>query len=90
MPNTNSLLTIGHIFSGYASNYYAYALGFVQNYDCFERFKKEGLMNTKLGMEYRKTILAPGGTRPSEESINIFLGRKWNNNAYLNANGFMM
>ena len=41
-------------------------------------------------MEYRKTILAPGGTRHSDESINIFLGRKWNNNAYLNANGFMM
>lgn len=30
-------------------------------------------------MKYRKEILAPGGSRDSAESLEIFLGRKPNN-----------
>ena len=41
-----------------------------------------------MGMKYRKTILAPGGSRDSIELITEFLGREPNIDAYLEMNQF--
>ena len=39
-------------------------------------------------MRYRKTILAPGGSVDSIESVRKFLGREPNDKAFLVNNGF--
>jgi len=39
-------------------------------------------------MRYRKTILAPGGSVDSIESLKKFLGREPNDKAFLFNNGF--
>ena len=40
-------------------------------------------------MRYRKTILAPGGTVDSIDSVKKFLGREPNDKAFLLAHGFI-
>jgi len=40
-------------------------------------------------MRYRKTILAPGGSVDSIDSVIKFLGRKPNDKAFLMNNGFI-
>jgi Zn-dependent oligopeptidase len=39
-------------------------------------------------MRYRKTILAPGGSRDSIESLRLFLGRDPNQDAFIRNNNF--
>ena len=39
-------------------------------------------------MRYRKTILAPGGSRDSMISLKEFLGREPNQDAFIKINGF--
>ena len=36
-----------------------------------------------LGVEYKNKILKPGGTIPAERMVHDFLGRKWNDEAFL-------
>ena len=56
-PETNGWTRISHILpdpiGGYTGNYYSYALGNIQNAEIFQKFKEEGLTNTKLGLKYR-------------------------------------
>jgi Zn-dependent oligopeptidase len=43
---------------------------------------KEYLSNS-VGVEYKNKILKPGGTIPAEYMVKNFLGRKWNDEAFL-------
>lgn len=84
----NPIGNMGHLMSGYVSEYYSYLWSEVYADDLFSQFQKEGILNPAIGMRYRKTILAPGGSRDSIDSLKIFLGREPNQDAFIKANGF--
>ncbi|KAJ2851371.1 metalloendopeptidase [Coemansia brasiliensis] len=72
-----------HLMSGYAGTYYAYLWGEVIAADMFaSRFKKDGINNCKTGMDFRREILQPGGSRDGYVSLEKFLGRKPNFDAF--------
>ncbi len=74
----------GHLV-GYAAKYYAYMWALVYSYDVFSRFKKEGIMSKKVGMELRRKILEKGDSEDPIKLMTDFLGRKPNNKAFLEA-----
>ena len=51
--------------------------------DMFSRFEKEGIMNPKLGMEYRVKVLSRGDSVDPEVLVKDFLGRESNADAFL-------
>ena len=52
-------------------------------FDLFSRFENEGILSNTVGVEYKNKILKPGGTIPAERMVHDFLGRKWNDEAFL-------
>jgi Zn-dependent oligopeptidase len=88
IPGVNPVGHFGHLMSGYVSAYYSYLWSEVYSADLFSIFEKEGLFNKELGMRYRKTILAPGGSVDSIDNVKKFLGRDPNDKAFLKSKGF--
>lgn len=74
----------GHM-TDYAAKYYSYMWAIVYAYDVFSKFKKDGIMNKKTGLELRKKILEKGGSMDELKQMENFLGRKPNNKAFLEA-----
>lgn len=85
---TNPIGNVGHLLSGYVSSYYSYLWAQVYSDDLYDQFEKAGVLNPQMGMRYRKTILAPGGSRDSIESLRLFLGREPNQEAFMRHNNF--
>ncbi|MFC1721230.1 M3 family metallopeptidase [Patescibacteria group bacterium] len=72
----------GHMM-GYDAGYYGYMWSLVFADDMFSKFKKAGLTNKKVGMEYKKWILEKGSSVDEMRLVENFLGRKPNNKAFL-------
>jgi thimet oligopeptidase len=67
--------------TGYSSNYYTYVLDKVIAIDFFAQFDKKNLLDGPAVTKYRRTVLEPGASKPAEQVVEDFLGRKQNMNA---------
>ena len=79
----NHLAAFGHLLGGYDAAYYGYLWAEIIGDDLFSKFENEGILSNQVGVEYKNKILKPGGTVPAENMVKNFLGRKWNDKAFL-------
>ncbi len=82
--------SFGHIMSltdPYDVGYYVYAWSLVIAQDIFARFEDEGLFNAELGAKLRKYIYTPGTVYDENEMVEQFLGRPYNDKAFLKSLG---
>lgn len=82
--------SFGHIMSltdPYDVGYYVYAWSLVIAQDIFSRFEAEGLFNEELGAQLRKYIYTPGTVYDENEMVEQFLGRPYNDKAFLKSLG---
>ncbi|HUS18559.1 MAG TPA: M3 family metallopeptidase [Terriglobales bacterium] len=81
VEGTHFQTAFGHL-DGYSAIYYTYMWSLVIARDLLTEFQRDGLMNPKTAMHYRKMILEPGAARPAAELVTKFLNRPYNFNAY--------
>ena len=86
-PEGSAWITnFNHILGGgYDAGYYGYGWSDVIAADIASEFESSphGYYDKELGKKYRKHILESGSSRSVEESIENFLGRPFNNKAFL-------
>jgi len=83
---TNFICGFNHL-TGYGANYYGYLWSKVYAQDIFSEFEKHGVLNSQVGIKYRKTILEKGATEEETTMLQNFLGRKPNSAAFLKSLG---
>lgn len=83
-PDSCRMRNLTHCISGgYAAGYYIYKWSEVLAADLFDRFKREGVCNPQTGAAYRRSVLAPGSSRPAIELIGNFTGHAPSPEAFL-------
>jgi len=80
--NTHFEASFGHLI-GYTAGYYSYMWSKVYAQDMWSVFEEKGILNPKVGMEYRKKVLEPSVSIAPLELVKNFLGREPNNKALL-------
>ncbi|RYP93688.1 hypothetical protein DL770_000219 [Monosporascus sp. CRB-9-2] len=78
----NGQATFGHLIGGYDAGYYGYLSSQVYSTDMFYTVFKKNPMDGKEGRRYRHTVLERGGSQDEMTTLEQFLGRKPNNDAF--------
>jgi thimet oligopeptidase len=86
MEDTYFQAGFGHLV-GYAAGYYGYLWAKVYAEDMFGRFRKKGVLNTELGIDFRKKVLAKGSSVEEKDIVLDFLGREAQYDAFLESIG---
>ena len=81
--DTNHLGAFGHLLGGYDAAYYGYLWADIIGDDLFSRFENAGILSKEVGIDYKNKILSVGGSKDAEEMVQDFLGREWNDEAFL-------
>lgn len=85
--NSSRITSFGHLFAGlgYDAGYYGYLWAEVIADDLASAFRAspEGFTDEALGLKLRTEVYEVGNSRDVNESVARFLGRPWNNEAFL-------
>ena len=79
---THMIASFNHL-SGYGANYYGYLWSRVFAQDIFSVFEKNGVMDPKTGLRYRKEILEVAGSQQELDMLRNFLEREPNSDAFM-------
>jgi thimet oligopeptidase len=74
--------SFSHIASNYAAGYYGYMWSQVLALDMLSAFERD-MLDPKVGIRYRDTILAQGGQVDEMAMVRKFLGREPSNEAFI-------
>ncbi len=86
VEGTHFIASFGHL-NGYGANYYGYLWSRVFAQDMFSVFEKNGVMDSKTGLRYRKDILEVAGSEEEMDMLRHFLGREPNSDAFMKSIG---
>lgn len=81
-PELHMYCSFGHLME-YNSVYYSYLWSLVIALDMFYDIKKQGLLNEAVGQKLIQAMLGVGGSRDPNEAVREFLGRDFNQEAFL-------
>ena len=81
VPGTHGPASFGHL-GGYSSAYYTYMWDKVIALDFFARFDRADPLAGDAPLNYRRSVLEPGGSMPANDLVKNFLGRPQNMQAF--------
>jgi len=86
----NGQATFGHLMGGYDAGYYGYLSSQVYSADMFHTVFEKDPMDGKQGRRYRHEVLEKGGSQDEMLTLEKFLGRKPNGEAFYGELGLVV